>query len=572
MSDPLHHDLHNDRRASAMGFTLKAAAIAAVFFAGVLPTLSWLEFSSGSENLVVETVLEMRRGGPWLIPTLKGAPRTAKPPLTAWISAALLKPATVTALADVGQPRERAYRQLAWEIRWPALLFSCLTLLACAWLGRVIFDDDGIGLAAAAMMGSSLMFLRFGRTMTTDVQLGLWVTMANAAFALALLRGRTWIGCLGGGAALGLALMSKGPVAIAQTIAPFIVVAIWNRWRPSESQPRTMRRIRWSPLVAAAIVTLAIALPWPIYTLARLPGQIAFWWAQITGGGGREEFSADPPWTYLALIPLLMPWTGLFVIGMIDLFRRRTAAARLAIALVVVPLLIMTCFAEKNERYLLPMLAPAAVVCAIGIVRREDDEPDPIREWVVGLTWPVLTAIVLGACVGGAFLKKVDQTSYWSLPTGLMLAAAAAVILIVAWMIDRMRGGRAPLLVAGAVLMIATQALFMHGYADSRNGRSDGKPLADAIVNTLGPGADVRTFVSPGRFFRVPVDFVIYLNGTTEQASDPTTLPSVAPRPRAIIVHCRKETDRPAELADWRVIGQISKNSGTWYACVPPSR
>ena len=60
--------------------------IAALFLVVIAPTLSWLEFSGGSENLVVATVLEVRRGGPWLVPTLKGEPRTTKPPLTTWSS------------------------------------------------------------------------------------------------------------------------------------------------------------------------------------------------------------------------------------------------------------------------------------------------------------------------------------------------------------------------------------------------------------------------------------------------------------------------------------------------------
>src|SRR3954467_12075225 len=88
------------QRMSAARFTGLSLLIAAVFFAGVAPTLAWLEFSSGSENLVVETVLEMARGGPWLIPTLKGAARTTKPPLTNWICATFVRPACVAALSD----------------------------------------------------------------------------------------------------------------------------------------------------------------------------------------------------------------------------------------------------------------------------------------------------------------------------------------------------------------------------------------------------------------------------------------------------------------------------------------
>ena len=42
---------------------LAAVLVAAAFFAAVAPTLPWQEFAGGSENLVAQTVLEMRRGG-----------------------------------------------------------------------------------------------------------------------------------------------------------------------------------------------------------------------------------------------------------------------------------------------------------------------------------------------------------------------------------------------------------------------------------------------------------------------------------------------------------------------------
>src|SRR5437762_1339331 len=89
---------------------LLALLIAASFFAAVAPTLRWQEFSGGSENLVVETVLEMRRGGPWLIPTLVGVPRMTKPPLTAWLTAATVRPDTVARLTT----RDRAARDAAF--------------------------------------------------------------------------------------------------------------------------------------------------------------------------------------------------------------------------------------------------------------------------------------------------------------------------------------------------------------------------------------------------------------------------------------------------------------------------
>src|SRR3954468_3216243 len=203
--------------------------IVALFLAAIAPTLSWLEFSGGMENLNIATALELRRDHPddWLIPTLEGKPRIKKPPLTAWITAWAIRPATVEAMSD-GDPavRAAAAKQLAWEVRWPSLLAACLMLVAVYELGRVVADPT-VGVVAAIVGGTTIMFLKFGRSAMIDVHLGLWVTVANVFLAHAILKGRRWSGCLGAGVALGLAFLIKGPVAWVQTLAPallFIVV------------------------------------------------------------------------------------------------------------------------------------------------------------------------------------------------------------------------------------------------------------------------------------------------------------------------------------------------------------
>ncbi|HLL90755.1 MAG TPA: hypothetical protein VK324_15745, partial [Tepidisphaeraceae bacterium] len=167
-----------------------ALIVPAVLFLAIAPTLTWLEFSSGSENLNVGTVLEMRRvdpvsgrEGPWLVPTLKGAPRVIKPPLTAWVSAALVGPETVAALSHADPAaRAAAYERLAWEVRWPALVLACASLAFVFELGRVLTGSVAGGVLAATVAGINLLFLRYGRSATTDVQLMLWVAVANACF------------------------------------------------------------------------------------------------------------------------------------------------------------------------------------------------------------------------------------------------------------------------------------------------------------------------------------------------------------------------------------------------------
>jgi 4-amino-4-deoxy-L-arabinose transferase-like glycosyltransferase len=552
------------RPMSSTGFTVRAFAIATIFFVGIAPTLSRQQFSGGSENLVVGSVLEMQRGGPWLIPTLRGAPRTTKPPLTTWLCAVTVSPSTVSALSDRSK-REEAYRELAREVRWPALAASCLTVVAAAWLGRVL-ACDAVGLAAAAIMGSTLMFQRFGREITTDVYLALWVTTANLFLALALFEARKWLGCLLGGAALGLALMSKGPVALVQTVAPLLALMAWRWWT---GRARSEQRTGWAPVIAGALVMLAIALPWPIWVLTRMSGQIGYWWGEMTAGGV-ADYHRDSVWSYASLIPLMLPWTGFLFLGAIFLFRDKTERSMLALLLLIAPIVVMSCFSEKNERYLLPMLAPAAVICAAGFVRRLDR--DAKRAWDIIAVCTAITVLVIGLglpIAGATFLKQSTGASWWSVNTALFAAAVSVVIFIFARSVFESR--RSALIVGGMAIMTWVQAVFVYGYSTSTRGRSAAKPVMDTIAATLPADATVYCYAPKGRFSRVPSDVPIYLNRIVWPTID-TDARRASATPTVLLVFCRAGESLPASVSDWRTIGTFEENNGTWSACIPPPR
>jgi hypothetical protein len=171
--------------------------IAGAFFGMIAPTLTWLEFSSGSENLNVATALEIRRENKWLIPHLHGEPRLRKPPLTAWITATLIRQSTLDAISsDDPQINRKGYQQLAWDVRWPALLLMSLAAAAVYELGRLAGGWQ-LGLLAAIVFATNYAVLRFGRYATTDVQLTFWVIVANVFLMWAMQLGQLWLGMIG---------------------------------------------------------------------------------------------------------------------------------------------------------------------------------------------------------------------------------------------------------------------------------------------------------------------------------------------------------------------------------------
>ncbi|MDB5296806.1 MAG: family glycosyltransferase, partial [Phycisphaerales bacterium] len=204
-------------------------AVAVLAFAAIAPLLGRLELANGIEVIHAATVLEMRRpGGTWLTPTLNGTPRVKKPPLPAWVGALAVTDRTMAGVGSLDPTaRAAAYDRLAWEIRWPALLAGCLAAAATFDLGRTI-GGRRVGLAAAVVAVTSLLFLRFVRLASTDVHLFLWVAAADALLARAALRRQGWA-VVAAGAAVGLAVMCKGPVAVLQTIVPLGAWAVMVR-------------------------------------------------------------------------------------------------------------------------------------------------------------------------------------------------------------------------------------------------------------------------------------------------------------------------------------------------------
>jgi 4-amino-4-deoxy-L-arabinose transferase-like glycosyltransferase len=602
-----------------------AVLVAALFFAVIAPTLDWLEFSGGSENLVVGAVVEMERGGPVLVPNLQGEPRVKKPPLTTWVASLGVRDSTARDLSSPDRAtRDAAFKRLAFEIRWTSLLAACLLLLAVYALGRSI-GGARVGLVAALVAGSTLMFLRFGRAATTDVHLALWVTLANACFAAALLRGRRWLGALGGGAALGLAFMSKGPVALVQSVLPLLLFAAWTAWdRPGSAARGTEQGPAAPPrdaqqaanasrvvlLLTGLLVFLLVALPWFVAVAARRPGVLREWFSEVSRADA-TDLPPDPWYVYLVLFFYVAPWVAWFVAGAVmgvaRAFRVRPressgssapaggfpvmpeewnagtptpavpapGAARppgsivLSLLLTFVPVLVMMLFKDKNERYLFPLVGPAAVLAAQAIVGWvEAGRPRGVGAAAVRFAhWATLFLFAVGAPVGAALLKAVDGGPWITPLTAAVFTAIGVAVLLAGLLLDRAR----PYAMVGAAvsLMLLVQFPILMGYRNDRQGRAELKPLADAIW-AAAPDADVYELDVAGRT-RTRYDLPIYLNRVTHKTADPLTLVQDA-RPIALVYFGSRKAPEPVLPPPWRAIGEGPDGKSKWRLYVLPAR
>jgi 4-amino-4-deoxy-L-arabinose transferase-like glycosyltransferase len=542
-------------------------AVTLLFFGAIAPTLTWLEFSSGLENLNVATALELRRDhddGDWLIPTLEGMPRVRKPPLAAWVTAHAIRPETVRAMSDP-DPRVRsaAVERMAFQARWPSLLAACLMLLAVYELGRAAADPV-TGLVAAVVAGTTLMFLRFGRSALIDVHLGLWVTVANAALAHALLHGRRWAGCAVAGVALGLAFLLKGPVAWAQTLLPAAAFAVATTLYDSDRRRASV--LPWvGPVGVGLLLMAAVALPWYLYVVRAVPNVVTEVWLKEAVEERGEKPS--PAFTYLAILPYLLPWTVAFVGGLIHA-APKSRGMLLAATLAVLPLILMTLYKDRKERYMYPVIGAAAVVAAGGLMAlaRKREPWTPLDKFGVAQHWVllVLVGVCLPAVAATPWVKELTTpTGEPWVPRARGAALTVVLGLVIAAAMLARKHWLPAILGATAVVLLSIHALILPGYARTEPGASPMRPLAEAIWQAH-PDAEMYNAHHKGK--RVSTDLSIYLNRRTRWVSD-EALAALRPGERAKVVVMLQESKaaEPSPPDGWRYLHKVRRDNKDWW-------
>lgn len=556
-----------------------ALLIAIIFFAAVAPTLNWLQFASGNENLVAEAALEMRQGGPKLLPNMMGEPRVKKPPLVTWITAAAMRPQTVAELHDPKE-REDAYRDLAFQVRWPALLAAAVMTLAAFETGRV-WAGEMTGLMTALVVCTNYLFLKYMRQATTDVHLAAWVAVANACFAHGVLRGRWWLAATVGALATGIAFLCKGPVALVESVLPMGVMAAVMCWRgkenldgegsttaeplslppPARGGEENLRRI--VQIGVGIVLFAAVALPWFIYVLRTVPN-VGHVWTQEVGREGATALDVSNPIVYAELPFLTVPWIVFAVVGLLALWqKRRVRAAWWPIVFSVVPLLVMVWFRDRKERYMLPMIVPAAMICGYGLAtwirswQAKPTVPDRIIGWIHFI---LILAIGSALLIAGMNQKRLDGTPWFGPRLAVWLGVALFATLGLTLLWQRRRAWAMPVATFG--LMLAYLAAYQFGYRDTEQGRSSLKPLADAIL-AQAPDAAVYDWVPRGR---VDEQMGIYLARPVLKA-DPATLKPID-RPLVLITRLSKR-DEPTILSnDWQPLAVVYEGTVKWSAFI----
>jgi 4-amino-4-deoxy-L-arabinose transferase-like glycosyltransferase len=367
-----------------------------------------------ARNLI--TAREMIETDHWLLPTLHGAPRLAKPPLPTWLTAGAML------LGNAGLDTDLTVNRI------PSALAGLLLAASLFGLTRFWTKSSTAAAWATAFLATSYMFVLMARRNSWDIYCH--------AFMLAAIWGVAVIVdspsprrklAVATGLLLGLSGLSKGPVSYYALLLPFVIAMLATGRRGG------FRSHAWD-LGLALGLGVALSSAWSGIAWIAMPHDFSRMLATEQGAWFTEH--TKPFWFYLqfplmtgiwSLVACAALWPGharIRIEPLLPYWRPVVWTLGSLILLMLVP--------EKKDRYLLPVLIPLCQLMGVyltGLLR------DPEKGGRFGRALVVANSMIFGlACIG------IPIILYWLWPrfpaldglelTGIAMMAALAGTLL----------------------------------------------------------------------------------------------------------------------------------------------
>jgi 4-amino-4-deoxy-L-arabinose transferase-like glycosyltransferase len=374
---------------------------------------------------------EMLHTGDFITPRINGMVYLDKPPLLHWMDAA--------SMGLLGET-EGAFRL-------PTMLLAALCTALLYALARLVMGQR-VALCSAAVLTSSVLWFCMARHARFDLPLATMVSVALCCCWWAAEGGverRWWY--LGAAAAMGLGMLTKGPIALVLTGVPFLLyMGLTGR----------LAALKHVPWIACVTLLLAIAAPWYVACERANPGYLRFFFGHENAWRLTREVPVRQPWwhTVAFLLGGLSPW-GLCVPGALRRAWRSVryeggAEARLLLLsclLVGVVIAVYLPPPVKFVQYIIPALPAMAL-----LIGRYLGAPN--NEGRVGLyatAGLVLLTAVAVAVTGHRLLPLIGLPSATLVPVWVGCLLASGVVAVLATRARRPEG--AVIAIAAALLL-----------------------------------------------------------------------------------------------------------------------
>jgi 4-amino-4-deoxy-L-arabinose transferase-like glycosyltransferase len=437
------------------------------------------------EGRNAEVAREMAATNNYVLPHLNGLPYLDKP--------VLFFAAVATAIEVFGVNEFAA--------RLASLLLGLATAALTGWFAFRFWGRDAAVVAATATATAPLA-LGLSRIVIMDTMLSFFVVLALVGFFFAVesrtstpseapTRSPWYLWTLIAWTAMGLGVLTKGPVAFA---VPLLVAAPYAVWRRSSLAV-------WHPL--GPVLMLAVALPWVWAVSREIPNFLHYvviteTWARMTTDELRRT---EPIWFFL---PVLLAGTFPWSIVALSNFRSKspqeesvTRRLRLYLLLwIVVPLIFFSLSRGKQEQYMLPLVPAVALLVA----SRWHGRPKGVRFGAA--IWGVLgLAMLIVAALDVPGLDTDRVSTEVAVQTAIGIGVAALVGAVIAWF---GASRRRQLAVIGLALPLmafpVVSAGLLQSVADDRSARG----LAAEIEGHLTPDTEllwIETYASGVSFY-----------------------------------------------------------------------
>jgi 4-amino-4-deoxy-L-arabinose transferase-like glycosyltransferase len=442
------------------------------------------------EGRNAEVMRELATGGPWWLPRLNALPYVDKP-IVSFAAGALAL---------------RAFGETETAVRLPSLLFTLATLALVGWFAHTIIGRGAGGLAVAITAAAPLT-LAYARTVICDSCVTFWmvgaIIMFHRAVEIARERGRADWWSVAGWVALGLGVLTKGPVALAVPLLVAIPYAAWRGRLGAVLDPTGM------------LAGLAIVLPWLFAVSRDVPDLLRYVLVVETGDRmASDVLGRSEPWWYFLpiLLGAALPWSiaalATLPAGVRALRARRWDPRFVLFALwIVVPLILFSLSRSKRPQYVLP-LVPAIALLVTAWWERHEQRVVGVR--LASGTLAVFAVFLLALGPSIPRWLSTTATVHGALPgVARWLGAVALVGAIGAWLLARRGSWALPALVLPVAAIPVVALPLMSAIGADRSSRA----VADAVKPLLTAETEVVAVET------YPLSLPFYLGRTLTLAS-----------------------------------------------------